>query len=195
MNTFIDNTGLHSAFRALEGQAKGSSDIQGLLQFATFLVFSHSISINGFETHNIGNRTKEIKEVLIDLGLNKNTLSIIPFEEDDYFKTCEIVAESISKDLEISFNPTDIHFEIFGLEPDGATFHSEKLDTLHFLLTKNYTDERIEDILQMARNDRSSSIGLYMLAKNKNLILKTKLLVAKFPKWTKKTYLVIQYLS
>ena len=78
MRLWLDNTGLHSAGLCLLGRARNDSDIRGLLQLATFLVFSESLLVNGFEADSVLKRTWEIKGQLVDWGLEYPELSIVP---------------------------------------------------------------------------------------------------------------------
>lgn len=61
MKIWIDNSGLHSAAQCLDGRASLSHDyhLRGLLQFATLIIFSDSLSLNGFEDSGIAARSAE----------------------------------------------------------------------------------------------------------------------------------------
>lgn len=182
MKTLLDNTGLHSAFRSFEGKARGESDIKDFLQFLTFLVFSDKLFINGFEISPIASKTKEIKEKLVDLGLETYTLQIIPFTENEYFRICEDVAKAVSKDLEISFRP--IEKETFGMQPDVPRNVVDNKFLFHSLITKEHSKTEINKLIIKAREDMSSNIGIYMLVKNEELLKKAKTLAQQSSKWT-----------
>jgi len=40
MKLWLDNTGIHSVGACFDGNARGNFDIKGLLQFATYMIFS-----------------------------------------------------------------------------------------------------------------------------------------------------------
>ena len=60
MRILVDNTGVHSVARCLEGAGKGEIDVLGLLQFATQLVFGDIILVGSFELGEVIERTNQV---------------------------------------------------------------------------------------------------------------------------------------
>jgi hypothetical protein len=99
MRVWIDNTGLDAVGLCLEGTARGDYDIKGLLQFATLLVFSDQLKMNGFEEEKVAERTVCVRQALIKLGLEENALIITPPILAPYALACREAASSSAEAL------------------------------------------------------------------------------------------------
>ena len=76
MKLFLDNTGLHSVGRCLDGEAKGEPDVAGLLQFATQLVFSDELFYSAFESTGVAARSQSVSEKVSKLGVDSDLLRL-----------------------------------------------------------------------------------------------------------------------
>ena len=54
---WLDNSGLHSAGRALERRAKGPTDVDSLLQLGTLALFADDITLSDFEHPDVRGRS------------------------------------------------------------------------------------------------------------------------------------------
>jgi hypothetical protein len=102
MQTWIDNTGLHSAGLCLDGRANASHDldVRGLLQLATLLVFSNRIELCEFGRDPVNDRSREIAESLVSIGVAREALSVVTISEGDYARACNAAAEAVAAELE-----------------------------------------------------------------------------------------------
>src|SRR4051812_289260 len=109
MKTWIDNTGLHAAAQCLAGTASPSHDyhVRGLLQLATLVIFSDSISVNGFEDPLIARRSAEMLHRLESAGIGKGVISISPVNEAEYALACQTAAMSVTTDVSDSFSASE----------------------------------------------------------------------------------------
>jgi hypothetical protein len=102
LNFFNDHASLHSAGRALENRAErtdgGDIDVRSLLQLANQIIFAESISLNGFETPQVADRTNHIIESLCSLGIKKKNL-FIEREQHLLFEFCDAAAEIFADKL------------------------------------------------------------------------------------------------
>jgi len=120
MRIWIDNTGLHTAARCLEGRASPSHEyeIRSLLQLATLVIFGTKITLNGFEDESLAQRSREMLRTLSGYGISEDIISIQPTTEAEYALACKTATESSISDLEETFNPAE--YELLGVAPPEA---------------------------------------------------------------------------
>lgn len=184
MNLFIDNTGLHSAARCLEGRANGDSDLKGLLQLAVQLVFSEAIFISGFSPASVIERTNSIRDRLIDCGLSQDGFRIIDSEVLDYVKTCELAARKAADDLAIAFHLEDREFPTDG--PDLTTDERRvQIDDFHDCVVHKFSDDRRMEYADRAIEHKGAAAPAYMLAVSEELWTAVRRKVEKEGSWSK----------
>lgn len=103
MKLFLDNTGLHSVGRCLDGYAKGELDIAGLLQFATQLVFSDQLFYAAFCSAGVTARSQRVNEQVSELGVGSEVLCLSPSDAVSYERAGLSAAERLAGDLKFAF--------------------------------------------------------------------------------------------
>ncbi len=106
MKLFLDNTGLHSIGRCLDGDAQGEPDIAGLLQFATQLVFSDQLFFATFCGSEVAARSQDVSEQVARLGVGSDVLRHSPSDTVSYDRATFAAAERLARDLKFSFGRT-----------------------------------------------------------------------------------------
>lgn len=183
MNIFLDNTGLHSVGRCLEGQGVGEVDIKGLLQFATELIFSQNISISSFETEDIQDRSELIKVALAGAGLASKTIRIKPYTSLEYAEACERAADRFSEDFKYIFPEVSLPI---GMDPKALTVDlrtNAHLDYVHSLVKQEWGPHHLEEIASTALNDKATGSVAYILSNFPSLWKRVRR-AAKMPEWT-----------
>ena len=97
MRIWVDNTGLHAAGRCLNGTAKNLIDVEGIVQFGTFLATGKSIHLNGFEHPDIFSFSEETKDEIVELSSSK--LEIIQEPSVNYRRACLDAAYRCANDF------------------------------------------------------------------------------------------------
>ena len=98
MKVWIDNTGLHSAGRCLVREATIDEDVDGLLQFATLLVFAEKISFADYSSERIAAESGRFQAALKSEGVGRGTLVKSRLDETGYQKACSATAEAAADD-------------------------------------------------------------------------------------------------
>jgi|GEM_PF-3645143 len=144
MRLFIDNTGLHSIGRCLDGDAKDEPDIAGLLQFATQLVFSDGLFYSAFDGTGVASRSQKVKEQVSKLGVNSDVLRLSPFDESSYERTVRAAAERVADDLFPFPSTTTKSALIATSAPDLNPLEEQHYDNLHRAIKSGTESSRSE---------------------------------------------------
>ncbi|HYC54053.1 MAG TPA: hypothetical protein VEL28_03855 [Candidatus Binatia bacterium] len=168
MNLFLDNTGLHAAGESLDGRSRGDADVKGLLQLGTLLIFAERLHLNGFELDTVAGRTREIRDMLVELGLPSSSLAIGDQDDVIYGRACISAANAAADDLAslsstamVSAGPV----APTGL-PEGA-MAQEAADMLSILsATRSETPRHFH---LTALQSRARGAAVYMLASSSKL--------------------------
>lgn len=168
MPIWIDNTGLHSVGRALDSIARGPVDVDGLLQFATLLIFSDRIQISEYEANEIARTTREYCHGLFSLGVSADSLVISPITSDNYWAACleaaEICAEQLPFTFDASAGPT------VGMHPDMPSSElTEQMGIIRSVGTCYPEDEEVERLASSQELRKATFAVRYMLLKSRNL--------------------------
>jgi hypothetical protein len=101
MRLLADNTGLHSAQVCLDGRASGDVDVQGLLQFATYLVFANNIFVNPTGYKEISGITERLMGELRALGIPEKVLQFNVPNSVQLTEACRMASDICAVDLEV----------------------------------------------------------------------------------------------
>src|SRR4051794_14426001 len=98
MQLWLDNTGLQSAGLCLAHEARPDHDydVRGLLQFATLSIFANKITLNGFESDIVAEKTESFVHRLERIGLTKDILSVTDTRETEYGLACTTAADFVA---------------------------------------------------------------------------------------------------
>jgi len=160
LTTWIDNTGLHSAGRALEG--RGSRlDADGLLQLATLAVFSDEITLGSFEAREIFERSTDIRANLVECGLPSDSLRITDVSEGVYKRCCERAARVAAAELEeFAFERRDLPVES---SPEVALYARRKKADLLSRIALPLSDAQRDALAAEALSYKAAGTVEYML--------------------------------
>lgn len=184
MRIWIDNSGLQSAAQCLDGRASRSHDyhVRGLLQFATLLIFSDRLSLNGFEDPGIAARSAEIIQQLEGLGITKDIVSVSPVTEAEYALGCQTAADSVADVLVGSFNPNE-HLLVAGEPPDLPRGLRERQVAAVSLCSEPDESAKLHRIRKTALKDKAIGAVEYMLASSQPLREAVKRAVGFHTQW------------
>jgi hypothetical protein len=145
MKLFLDNTGLHSIGRCLDGDAKDELDIAGLLQFATQLVFSDELFYATFCSTEVAARSQNVSKQVSKLGVSSDVLCLSPFDAVSYERAVLAAAERLAGDLKFAFARTTTESVLIatGL-PDLNPLEDRHYDRLHRALKSGTDGSRSE---------------------------------------------------
>lgn len=164
---WLDNTGLHSAARCLEGTARGQIDVRGLLQLATELIFVDSLALSAFESEGVRSRSASIRDRLIHMGLDPEAFSVEPFTTVEFGAACESAAERFADTFRftaVSF-PVRDETVIHATKPDLTPQEKRGEESVYYLLSESWSAEQLEEIAQTALERKAAGATIYMLIK------------------------------
>lgn len=107
MPLWFDNTGLHCVGRVLDRRAQGTLDVDGFLQFASYLVFSDAVHVNAFEQIAVGARTAEVCDALAEFGLPPDALVRCAATRDEFLLACDQAADVCLHWIDLTFRPSE----------------------------------------------------------------------------------------
>lgn len=188
MRVWIDNTGLHSVGRCLDGSGAGTyiwdqnNDVRGLLQFATLIIFSDQVFLNDFEPPLIADASEDIRVKLDALGFEKANLNIAAISREQYSRACFNAAEMVGNDLPFGFVRDER--QILGLDPidipRGAIFTAQRVPRL-----VNETDEaKLARTKSGALDVKAAGAIEYMLTTSRKLRTALKSLIEADVEWS-----------
>jgi hypothetical protein len=170
MQLWIDNTGLQSAGLCLEGKANPGHDydVRGLLQLATLSIFANKITLNGFETDTIAERTEGFVHLLGQNGLTKDVLSITRTKEPEYALACRTAANFVAPTLRDRYHPDDS--ALIGVEPPDLPrgIHKRQVGYVS-LASEPEGSSRLEELEASALKDKAVGAIDYMMASSAGL--------------------------
>jgi hypothetical protein len=162
---WIDNTGLQSGGRCLDRKSSPGDrhgvDARSLLQLATQLVYFENVTINSFETPKIQERSQEILEKLVDLGVRPEALNMRDWEPAAYGHCCTAAAGALAKDLGRRF-PEQRPLTL-GIEPD-IPLREQGDPAVHELISKDRTRTELQDVAASALKNYAAGAIHYGLA-------------------------------
>jgi hypothetical protein len=171
MKLFLDNTGLHSVGRCLDGEAKGEPDVAGLLQFATQLVFSDELFYTAFDKTAVAVRSRNVSEQVSELGVTSDLLRLSRFDGTGYelYDRAVLAAgQRVAVDL-FPFSDTTTNSELIATSaPDLSPTEQQHYDNLHRAIKSG--DERLRSELSAEGNDEQLiASGARLIAISDNL--------------------------
>lgn len=160
LTTWIDNTGLHSAGRALEG--RGSRlDADGLLQLATLAVFSDEITLGSFEAREVFDRSTDVRANLVERGLPCDSLRISDVNEGMYKTCCQRAAQIAAAELEeFSSGQRELRVES---SPEVAPYARRKNADLLSRITLPLSNAQRNELAAEALSNKAAGAVEYML--------------------------------
>ena len=161
MRILVDNTGVHSVARCLEGAGKGEIDVLGLLQFATQLVFGDIILVGSFELGEVIERTNQVFDKLLSIGIQSNVIEHIKITEQDFGLGCLKTAQVFAEDIE-SLLPTDIG-DLLATTPDFADKRIIPDGHIHDLISHDRPDIELAERSAKALKQRAEGMVEYCL--------------------------------
>lgn len=99
MKLLIDNTGLHATGRCLDGDAKGQLDVLGLLQTATQIVFSESLTWSGLGQEWAEKRGQEVITTLVHAGAPEALFQSATPTDEIFKAACTSAANRLAQEL------------------------------------------------------------------------------------------------
>lgn len=185
MRLWIDNTGLQSAARCLDGTASihHDYDLRGLLQLATLIIFGDSVSLNGFEDPEIATRSSEIAQHLQSLGITEDILSIRQVNEAEYALACQTAANSIAPDLSVAFNPLE-HQLVGAGPPESPRGSIPRQIAAIALADEPPCSGKLHRAESSALGSKAIGAVEYMLATSEALRNAVRRTIRMYPDWT-----------
>lgn len=176
---WIDNSGLHSAGRALNRRARGSGDIDGLLQLGTLAIFADQLQLTGFEHPDVAQRSKDILGLLEFYGLTSGTVVQRSDTLEAYASACDEAAAAAANEVSWAFHPGQ--GEILGIRPDLPEDVREELN----LIIKSSSNPGGDfDPLELLEQGKAASAVRYMLMTNDNLAAEVRNRMTRGGPWT-----------
>jgi len=183
MDLWIDNTGLQTAGRCLSRVAESDYDVRGLLQLATLIIYGDKLELNGFEENRISTRSRELRQQLIDLGLESEALSIADMTRDAYSLACQTTAQFAASELQDRFQPDEHDF--IGCEPPHLPPGMTERQVLFVDLARERDDSyAVCKSLESALDDQAVGAVEYMLAVSPELRAAIAKMMRQHPKWS-----------
>ncbi|MBM4056273.1 MAG: hypothetical protein FJ264_16710 [Planctomycetes bacterium] len=161
MRILVDNTGVHSVARCLEGAGKGEIDVLGLLQFATQLIFSDTIVVGSFELGEVIEKTNRVFDELLSIGIQSNVIEHIKITEQDWAFGCLKTAQVFAEDIE-SLLPTDVG-DLLATTPDFADKRIIPDGHIHDLISHDRPDIELAEWSAKALKQRAGGMVEYCL--------------------------------
>lgn len=165
MRVWLDNTGFQSVGECLNGTARSEADIDGLLQFCTFAIFSDQVVLNGFEPPAIAEQSEAIRQAI---RLPIADLRIVPETESGYAAACRRAAEDLEYLLPSSFGETTRTGEPLALTDIRAAlprharqFNFEQLFTEDVDLLAERAHGAVKFMLRFSGGLREAAVRLY----------------------------------
>lgn len=184
MRLWIDNTGLHATGMSLNQAARAESDVHGLLQMATYLIFSDALLLNNYEDDFVRDRTVQFTQQLTELGLEADVIVECPYDAVSYASACRHAAETAAIDIEDAFVPVgkEIAGVVFG-DIRAKTNEAEK--DLHQFLHHRASIKDLEILVKSAIYENKSGKAVeYMFASSESLRDKIYRCVGNENPWT-----------
>ena len=184
MRLWIDNTGLQSAGKCLEGRARVTHeyDVAGLLQLATLLIYGNTISLNGFEEKTVAEHSRAVVEHLQALGVPHKTVSITPVSETEYSLACKTAGDLVAPELHESFNPDE--YQLLGGEPpDLPRGIAERQTTFVTLAAESEDSERLRKARERALKDQAAGAVEYMVSVSRRLRDEIRTMTSRHSHW------------
>lgn len=181
MPLWIDNTGLQSAGRSLNGRAFGRIDVDGLLNLAVLIVFADKLIINGFEPENVAKRTRDIRDQLIFAGMPSDAIEVLDCSSEFYWEACRAAGVTCAQQLHWTFDPSEER--VLGTHPEISREEQSQLLRLIDLATAITPPLSADDIRKEGSEKRAGVAIPYMLATVPELGAAIRLLVSERPNW------------
>ena len=163
MRLWLDNTGFHAVGRCLEGRATSDVDVAGLLQFATQVAFSESLSLNGFELPQVLARSQAIREaVLSSVGLEPSWITISQPGEEVFRAACLSAAQRATFAIR-SLSSIDA-VNLTSIAPDLGRDIVKSLKHFHSVVMSAQSFEQAGTLATNALEMKSGGATSYMLA-------------------------------
>lgn len=166
MRTWLDNTGLHAAARALRGAGDDDSDYWSLLQLATLLLFGDSLAINGFERDHVRDPTNVMLESLVAFGFPEDKLHLQEPDRAMYVYNCGVAADRAADELRLLFVPS--RKSPAGLEPDIRRDRGSAY--LHKFVDGEVLTAELPAFAEEALEDKAAGAVLAMLVASDELM-------------------------
>jgi hypothetical protein len=186
MRTWIDNTGLHGAGRALTRRSgTPAEDAKALLQLATLIVFSETMTLGGFEHRLTAEASADYRYRLVQVGVPDNVLMIRDTTRAEYEAECRLTARSAALEIPNSLQRNE--YEELGLRrpelPRGTTFDPQLVPAL---ATGNFQHEQLREIHSTAFDgeERADNAVAFMLASSTELRRALADLIVQWPGWS-----------
>lgn len=167
MRILVDNTGVHSVARCLEGTAKGEIDVLGMLQFATQLVFCDTIVVGTYERNEVIEKTNRVFDKLLSAGIEPSKIERIIINEQDWASGCFETALIFAEDLESLFT-TDVG-DLLATAPDFADKRVIPDGHIHELISHDRSDTVLSEQAAIALKQGASGMVEYCFTANPTL--------------------------
>jgi len=168
MNSLIDNTGLHSTYRTLTSNSKGTEDIENLFQFGMNIMFCEELNLGGFEHSQVYNKTNEILDFLSGLGITNELIKVGSYDSDLFTNLCQTTATNSINDV-LDYTPKSVLGNI-GLLPSNINW-DEPSGSITFdeIISEKYNLNDSQGIQKEFLNSKMLRAVHYMFSLNKEL--------------------------
>ncbi len=168
----LDNTGLHSAARCLDGSNLQNDDLLGLLNFASQIVFSDSIRLSTYESTGVSERTDEILDFLTKFEKNTQEPVISKLERpSSYYHQCaKKVADDLADELAVgmSFDSASLFkTSILQSAPERISAITNQTNMLKRFRSLNAKGR--ETLIAKTRETKAGEIPVYAALKSHKL--------------------------
>lgn len=141
MKLLLDNTGLHSVGRCLEGKALSRDDVDGLLQVGSELVASRQIHISARESEGIRQRSEQIWLRLASAGFSPDAFELSQFNIPSFVDACREAVLCMEEDLLSPSVFVDADWEsVVAARPDLNREEHEEFERFHDILASDTRD-------------------------------------------------------
>ena len=96
---YLDHTLISAVRRTLDRRALSRTDAPNLIQLAIALVFADRLMLNGFETQYVAQNSRQVISNLIELGVEKETISFSVDGKEQYARCCILAADRLASAL------------------------------------------------------------------------------------------------
>lgn len=179
MKTWIDHTGLHGAGRCLAGQATLDEHLRGLLQLATLLVFSDTLSFSAFEPPHVAETGEQSRAKVVSLGLHPESLIGRHITGIEYARACTEAAELAASEWPDHFFRTKT--ESFGGHFDRPMGAKAVMDAKSILAARDFRSQ--EDAYRLLETEKAAGAIRYMLGISSPLRNAVAMTISQCPKW------------